>query len=153
MAGDGVYGSLMRLPLLALALTAFPFSLFSADLDAPLKPAPPTIRSEIQRGSDAAADCGYVAVEEEEVRAFYACIDASASADRQRLGQNYEAFNAGLYYRALQHLRIVQQVWAKSSLPHDMDAIRLDIESESASYDAALTPLHITDEDVKSAFR
>lgn len=141
------------LKAVAAFIAAMPALGIAADLDAPLTPQPPTLRSEISRGADAAFDCELKndGAAEAEVSGYYQCIEDVSSANRQRLGQGYEAFNAGLYARAERQLGIVQQVWSTSALAHDIAGLQNEINVVRAGYAEALAALHITDADVKQA--
>ena len=78
----------------------------SPNLDAPIVPAKPTIRSEFKRGMDAAQDCSFKTELMSEMRLYAACIDAAHNQNRQQMGTGFEAFDLGLYHRARDEMRI-----------------------------------------------
>lgn len=67
-------------------------------LDAPLVPKPPTTRSELVRGGDAAFGCTLSS--ESSLDDIEKCVDSAQITNRQKMGQGFEAFDTGLYFQA-----------------------------------------------------
>jgi len=81
--------------LLALAPGAY---VASDPLDAPLAHKPPTVRSEMQRGGDAAFKC--VLDSHFLPQAAERCVKNAQGGNRQQMGTGFEAFDTGLYFMA-----------------------------------------------------
>lgn len=95
---------------LLLVLAAMPALASAADLDAPLKPQPPTLRSEIKRGADAGRECEGRFGDDLSGQALLACLNEAQTDNRQRMGRGYEAFEAGLWFRGRERLAIAVKV-------------------------------------------
>lgn len=129
-----------------LALSGVP-----ADLDAPLTPKPPTLRSEIRRGADAANEC---------VRQYGSvlnpdplgdCIDARHSRNIQQMGDGYLAFDVGLYYVATSKEQIYLHVLDNNGAGIDITTLRLTLDRHAGSYRRDKVTLGLTETDVVMA--
>lgn len=137
---------------LGVLLLALAMSPAVADpLDAPVPPAAPTIGSEIRRGADAGFDCELHNTLPEDSESFFDCIEGAHTNNRQRMGQGYEAFDAGLYYHARQNMQIVADVTSKSTLDYDHDGISRELDLMDGQLKEAMLALHVSEDDVRRA--
>lgn len=124
----------------------------AVDIYAPIAPKPPTIASEIQRGIDAELRCETTtdsAVPEE----YFNCVQLASARNRQILGQNYEAFDCGLYYRARITGRGVVRVFTNVLGPnHAITGLAVSqLAIYEGNYTSARDKLHLTDSQVIGA--
>lgn len=94
----------MRITIMCIAIV-FSGAVLAADLDAPLQKREPTMRSEMERGSTAAADCAAIL----ELASLDRCLDRIESAVRLRNELN-DAFSLGLNTFGLMSMTIVYDV-------------------------------------------
>lgn len=136
----------MRAVAFALVILCAPVGASAANLDAPMKPRPPTLRSEIKRGADAELDCSLHLPDVLDGEALLDCLDHVQSANRQSMGRGYEAFDAGLWYMGLADFRNLESV-----APSDL------VASESKVAEAGLREseqaISATDAEVDRAIR
>jgi hypothetical protein len=74
-------------------------------LDAPVVSQAPTLRSEIQRGRDAAEKCS--ADLPHGLGPFDKCVTNAQADNRQKMGQGFEAFDTGLYFSAWMNMDVL----------------------------------------------
>ncbi len=115
-------------------------AILGADLNAPIVPAQPTIGSEILRGADAGFDCQEGNPLDD--GAFLGCIESRQSDNRQKMGRGYEAFDAGLWFEASQHLQSAVRAGAM---------VQSDLDVADAGLRAAERAIGVTDGDVVRA--
>jgi hypothetical protein len=70
----------------------------------------PAIASEVQRGAAAALDCYQRFSALTQAADFAGCVQDVRASNQQRAQTGYEAFDAGLYFRAAQFIRIKIEV-------------------------------------------
>lgn len=103
---------------------------------------PSAIRAEIERGANAALDCYLRFPALTKSADFAGCVQETHADNRQRMGTGYEAFDAGLYFRAAQYIRIKIEVLqdgdpTNSNLP-TLTSLLGPLEAGSDAADAAL---------------
>ena len=77
-----------------------------ADLRRPVKPAPPTLLSEIRRGADAAFGCQIAnSAHPLESEPLLQCLREQQRTNRQQMGRGYGAFESGLWFAGRGRLR------------------------------------------------
>ena len=132
--------------LLALIALAAPACAVAANLDAPLKPAPPTLGSEIRRGADAAFACRLRRADPLDGEALLACLDRAQGANRQSMGRGYEAFDAGLWL-------IARDAFDELARVAPSDLARSEAAVAAVGLREAERVAGVTDEDVRVAIR
>lgn len=123
-------------------------------LDAPMVAAGPTIRSEIMRGSDAADDCDKSFDLARQLQEWRDCIDAAHSANRQRMGTGFEAFDAGLYWQARFQLATTAKVLKEHPYLDRYDSehallVKSALNVEDGNYQLAKSALKLTDQQIE----
>lgn len=135
--------------IIAIGAAAIAGGAISGPLDAPVLPRTPTVGSEIHRGADAAAACHPLnAVEAPQ--AYVECIEDAHNQNRQAMGSGFEAFDAGLYFKARRQFEILVRLTAKDPLGNAA-LIRSDFDMEDARYQIARDKLGLTDAQVMMA--
>ena len=73
-------------------------------------PVAPAVRAEIERGAAAAFVCYQRFSALGQSAGFAACVQETHADNQQRMGKGFEPFDAGLYFRAAQYIRIKIEV-------------------------------------------
>jgi hypothetical protein len=119
--------------------------------DAAIPPIAPAVRAEIDRGADAAFDCYQRFSGLTQASGFAACVQETHAGNQQRMGKGFEAFDAGLYFRAAQYIRIKIEVLQDgdptNSNMADLTTVLGPLETASDAADAAL---HVSYDAVRS---
>ena len=125
--------------LLAACVAAITTAAAAGPQDPPITPA---VRAEIERGASAAFDCYAHFSALTQSAGFGACVQETHAGNQQRMGKGYEAFDAGLYFRAAQYMRIKIEVLQDgdptNSAIADLTAVLGPLEAGSDAADAAL---------------
>jgi hypothetical protein len=121
----------------------------TALLDAPLVPKPPTVRSELERGHEAAFTC--TLKHPLEVANVSGCVDSAQEANRQKMGQGFEAFDTGCYFTAWVHFRQVLSVILGSSDTVNLKLAQLDERLYWTRYVASRKKIGVSDSAILEA--
>lgn len=123
----------------------------SAAADPAAAPVDPAVRSEIERGASAAFDCYARFSALTQSADFGACAQRAHTDNQQRMGQGYEAFDAGLYFRAAQYIRIKIEVLQDGDLGNsNIATLKSVLGPLEAGSDAADARLHISYDAVRA---
>ena len=123
----------------------------AAAADSAPAPIDPAVRAEIERGANAALDCYLRTPALTQSAAFAACAQQAHSDNRQRVGQGYAAFDAGLYFRAAQYLRIKIEVLQDGDPGNsNIATLKSLLGPLEAGSDAADAELHISYDAVRA---
>lgn len=113
--------------------------------DAATQPVAPAVRSEIERGASAAFACYARFSALVQSADFAACAQKAHADNRQRMGAGYEAFDAGLYFRAAQFIRIKIEVLQNGDPGNsNLATLKTLLGPLEAGSDAADAVLHIS---------
>jgi hypothetical protein len=137
--------------LLAACVAVVATAAAAAPQDATTAPVAPAVRAEIERGADAAYACYLRFSALTQSAGFAACVQATHTGNQQRMGKGYEAFDAGLYFRAAQYIRIKLEVLQDGDpMNSNMADLRAVLGPLEAGSDAADAALHISYDAVRS---
>jgi hypothetical protein len=105
---------------------------------------------EIQRGAAAAYDCYLRFSALTQAAAFAGCVQDVHASNQKSMGEGYEAFDAGLYFRAAQFIRIKVEVLQDGDPTNSKIAVLTSVlEPLAADCDAADAKLHVSYDDVR----
>jgi hypothetical protein len=105
--------------------------------------------SEIERGASAALDCYQRFPALTQAADFAGCVQEVHASNRRRVGTGYEAFDAGLYFRAAQFIRIkIELLQDGDPGAGDLASLRAVLGPLEADSDTADAELHVSNSDV-----
>jgi hypothetical protein len=123
----------------------------SAAADPSSAPVDPGVRSEVERGASAAFDCYARFSALTQSADFAACAQRAHADNQQRMGRGYEAFDAGLYFRAAQYIRIKIEVLQDGDPGNsNIATLKSVLGPLEAGSDAADAELHISYDAVRA---
>ncbi|HEY5072866.1 MAG TPA: hypothetical protein VII63_12640 [Caulobacteraceae bacterium] len=137
----------MKLVLAACAV-ALAAAAAAGPHDASIPAAVPTVGSEIHRGAAAAFVCYLRFSGLRQAADFTGCVQEAHTRNQQRVGEGYEAFDAGLYFRAAQFIRIKVEVLQQGDRGSDTADLLSALDALAADSHAAQTRLDISDSEV-----
>jgi hypothetical protein len=113
------------------------------DLNAPFKPKPSTIATEIRRGFDASFACmtSNVSPPDPDLERFWRCVNSAHEHNRQSMSTGFEAFDVGLYSFSEGLLKSIT----------DSDLAPSNAQTAALGYQEARDKVGITDQQVNQA--
>jgi hypothetical protein len=144
-AGEGMKA------LLAACAAAIATTAAAEPQCAAIPPVAPAVRAAIERGADAALDCYLRFSALTKSADFAACAQQARADNQKRMGQGYEAFDAGLYFRAAQYIRIKIEVLQDGDPGNsNLATLKSLLGPLEAGSDAADAELHISYDAVRA---
>ena len=125
-------------------LAACAAALATAAAAAQAAPIPPAGAAEIRRGGAAAYECYLRFSGLRQAADFAGCVQATHAGDQRAAGEGDAAFDAGLYFRAAQFIRIKVEV-LQGDPPSDAPDLTPVLRALAAQSDQAQRKLHLTD--------
>lgn len=132
-----------------LIFSVFSVASIAGPLDSPVTPRPPTIGSEIDRGKDAATSC--LNPRPFDLDYIGRCIDKAHDDNRQKMGQGFDAFDAGFYFTAWLDLQVMED--ANNGVMMDKAAAQAMIGEFWTAYKSSRSRINITDADTVEALK
>jgi hypothetical protein len=129
--------------LLAVLIALSPSVSFASDLNHPVW----AVRAEILKGSNAADSCASDVNALITPEDYVKCIRRQHDVNRQFMGANHEAFDAGLFYRERQMLQSV--VSGAGAAQSYFDYVQMSLDRADAHYAVARDEIGATDDQVK----
>jgi|HubBroStandDraft_6_1064221.scaffolds.fasta_scaffold325479_2 hypothetical protein len=134
--------------LLAACVAALATAAVADPAPAPVDPA---VRAEVERGASAAFDCYARFSALTQSADFAACAQRAHADNQQRMRQGNAAFDAGLYFRAAQYMRIKIEVLQDGDPGNsNIATLKSVLGPLEAGSDAADAELHISYDAVRA---